>query len=357
VQGATERLISVTGSPLGLNKAAELMLDVLEEQSNAPESAAGATAATADGVTPAQTHTLKIMLSNNQVGGIIGKAGATVKQMREESGANIKVDTQSALQNERLVSLSGAKSAVVKAHMLVVVKLASMPDDGVATSHKFQRTGPPRQPGPAGGLMMPYMLGQGGPGAGYGAPPSYGGYATGAPHQGFQQGFMGHQQMGGALGVAGGHSSAAHGQQPYGLQRADGGFPQQGYPQQGYGAPQGYGGYGVDGASYGGGGGGWGGGSGAAAAAAASAAGVGAATARADGSSVNEQLVPVQLVGRLIGRGGQGIRELREMSRATIKINTDCEPGTEQRKVTVTGTPDQLQFALSLIQQRLAQGP
>ena len=70
-----------------------------------------------------------------------------------------------------------------------------------------------------------------------------------------------------------------------------------------------------------------------------------------------EQLVPVQLVGRLIGRGGQGIRELREMSRATIKINTDCEPGTEQRKVTVTGTPDQLQFALSLIQQRLAQGP
>ena len=358
MQGATERLISVTGSPLGLNKAAELMLDVLEEQSNAPESAAGATAATADGVTPAQTHTLKIMLSNNQVGGIIGKAGATVKQMREESGANIKVDTQSALQNERLVSLSGAKSAVVKAHMLVVVKLASMPDDGVATSHKFQRTGPPRQPGPAGGLMMPYMLGQGAPGAGYGAPPSYGGYATGAPHQGFQQGFMGHQQMGGALGVAGGHSSAAHGQQPYGLQRADGGFPQQGYPQQGYGAPQGYGGYGVDGASYGGGsGGGWGGGSGAAAAAAASAAGVGAATARADGSSVNEQLVPVQLVGRLIGRGGQGIRELREMSRATIKINTDCEPGTEQRKVTVTGTPDQLQFALSLIQQRLAQGP
>ncbi len=95
----------------------------------------------------------------------------------------------------------------------------------------------------------------------------------------------------------------------------------------------------------------------AAAPAAASAAGVGAATARADGSSVNEQLVPVQLVGRLIGRGGQGIRELREMSRATIKINTDCEPGTEQRKVTVTGTPDQLQFALSLIQQRLAQGP
>ena len=29
--------------------------------------------------------------------------------------------------------------------------------------------------------------------------------------------------------------------------------------------------------------------------------------------------VPVQLVGRLIGKGGSGIKELREMSRANIK--------------------------------------
>ena len=332
------------------------MLDVLEEQSNALESAAGATAATADGVTPAQTHTLKIMLSNNQVGGIIGKAGATVKQMREESGANIKVDTQSALQNERLVSLSGAKSAVVKAHMLVVVKLASMPDDGVATSHKFQRTGPPRQPGPAGGLMMPYMLGQGAPGAGYGAPPSYGGYATGAPHQGFQQGFMGHQQMGGALGVAGGHSSAAHGQQPYGLQRADG-FPSKATRSR-----------------------------------VRCAAGLrrlwrrrclirrrrrrrlGRRQRRSSSSRRQRRRCrrghrPCRRVERQRAAGAGAAGRAADRARrsgdpraagdvpATIKINTDCEPGTEQRKVTVTGTPDQLQFALSLIQQRLAQGP
>ena len=41
------------------------------------------------------------------------------------------------------------------------------------------------------------------------------------------------------------------------------------------------------------------------------------------------------------------------MSRATIKINTDCEPGTELRKVTVTGHTGPAVFALSLIQQYL----
>ena len=60
---------------------------------------------------------------------------------------------------------------------------------------------------------------------------------------------------------------------------------------------------------------------------------------------------------RWTGRGGAGIKELRELSRATIKIHTECEPGTEQRKLIVSGAPEQTQYALSLIQQRLAMGP
>ena len=71
----------------------------------------------------------------------------------------------------------------------------------------------------------------------------------------------------------------------------------------------------------------------------------------------HEQMVPVQLVGRLIGKGGSGIKELREMSRANIKINTECEPGTQERKVIVSGAPDAVQYALSMIAQKLAQGP
>ena len=71
----------------------------------------------------------------------------------------------------------------------------------------------------------------------------------------------------------------------------------------------------------------------------------------------HEQMVPVQLVGRLIGKGGSGIKELREMSRANIKVNSECEPGTQERKVVVSGAPDAVQYALGLIAQKLAQGP
>ena len=66
--GAAERLVTTTGSIAGINKAAELMIEVLEEQ------AAADPAAATEGE---RTHTLKLILSNNQVGGIIGKAGVT----------------------------------------------------------------------------------------------------------------------------------------------------------------------------------------------------------------------------------------------------------------------------------------
>jgi len=69
------------------------------------------------------------------------------------------------------------------------------------------------------------------------------------------------------------------------------------------------------------------------------------------------QLVPSTLAGRLIGKGGSGIRELRDVSRANIKILSECEPGTDQRKVTISGAPDAISLALSMINQRLAQGP
>jgi hypothetical protein len=61
------------------------------------------------------------------------------------------------------------------------------------------------------------------------------------------------------------------------------------------------------------------------------------------------------LAGRLIGKGGSGIRELRDVSRASIRILSDCEPGTEQRKLTVSGTPEAIQMALSMISQKLSQ--
>jgi len=85
----------------------------------------------------------------------------------------------------------------------------------------------------------------------------------------------------------------------------------------------------------------------------------GASTATPTGGPDSEmmQLVPSVLAGRLIGKGGSGIKEMRETSHAQIRILSECEPGTDQRKVFVSGTPEAINVALKLINQKIAQGP
>lgn len=332
--GMQERMVSVAGSLAGISRAAEMMLDCLDESNRG-----------GDGVTPDPTasdatqHTLKLSLSNNQVGGLIGKGGASIKQMREDSTANIKVETSPTNQTERLVTVSGHRLAVLTALRLICAKLSSMPDDGptapLAPSAKYQRTSVPPgvQRTPYGAVQPPPPWqaatpnGQPGAFAPYGGIPNFSGYPQpGGPQQGYPGQPQQQQQQPGY--------PPAQQQPPV-------------YPQPG-GYPQGYAGYNLDGGA-----GGfaqqapWGAGGAPAAPP--------AAIPGANGSM--EQLVPSAMAGRLIGKGGAGIKEMREMSGAQIKINSDPEPGTDSRKVTVTGTPEQTQIALSLINQRLAMGP
>lgn len=304
--GATERLVSVTGPPLLVNQATELMLGCLEESlsmdTNAPPPGP-----------EGHSHSMKLVLSNNQVGGIIGKGGATIKQFREETGAVIKVETLQTAGNERIVTLQGVKAAVVKAHLLTVLKIATIPEDRDAGNNpsKQQRTGGGRGgAAPLSGLPGLQQLG-------YGIP-------QGIPQAALMSAMYGAQ--GGIPGVPG-QFAAQYGQVTPGLQgyqftgAVDQGFTQS--PAQ-------------------------------AAAQQAAVANVPVPVVTVGGV---EQLVPSLLIGRIIGRGGTGIRELRDMSRATIKISSDPEPGTDNRKVTITGSPEQTQLALQMLQQRIAQGP
>merc|ERR1719203_724094 len=131
--GSTERLVTVIGGPLGINKAVELMLSVLEE----PGSKDQLVDAAAGGV----QHTGKLCLTNNQVGGIIGKAGSIIKQMREDSGAMIKAESANPHVMERVVTVQGAKMPIVSAVSQIVAKLSTMPDEGAGNPSKSQRTG------------------------------------------------------------------------------------------------------------------------------------------------------------------------------------------------------------------------
>ncbi|XP_075048290.1 RNA-binding protein Nova-1 isoform X3 [Mixophyes fleayi] len=75
-----------------------------------------------------------------------------------------------------------------------------------------------------------------------------------------------------------------------------------------------------------------------------------------DGSKdVVEIAVPENLVGAILGKGGKTLVEYQELTGARIQISKKGEfvPGTRNRKVTITGTPAATQAAQYLITQRV----
>ncbi|ETE61270.1 RNA-binding protein Nova-2, partial [Ophiophagus hannah] len=68
-----------------------------------------------------------------------------------------------------------------------------------------------------------------------------------------------------------------------------------------------------------------------------------------------EIAVPENLVGAILGKGGKTLVEYQELTGARIQISKKGEfiPGTRNRKVTITGTPAATQAAQYLISQRV----
>lgn len=71
------------------------------------------------------------------------------------------------------------------------------------------------------------------------------------------------------------------------------------------------------------------------------------------GSSQAQQIfIPNEMVGCIIGKGGSKINEIRQLSGSHIKI-ADPHGDTNERLVTVTGSPESNQMALYLLYSRL----
>ncbi|CAF0857418.1 unnamed protein product [Didymodactylos carnosus] len=76
-------------------------------------------------------------------------------------------------------------------------------------------------------------------------------------------------------------------------------------------------------------------------------------TNRSNMQTQREITIANDLIGCIIGRGGQKISEIRQASGANIKI-ADLEEGSQDRHVTISGTPEQIQLAEFLIHSRIA---
>ncbi|KAK9447485.1 uncharacterized protein V1518DRAFT_434875 [Limtongia smithiae] len=78
-----------------------------------------------------------------------------------------------------------------------------------------------------------------------------------------------------------------------------------------------------------------------------------AAQAAHPGQPLTQQIyIPNDMVGAIIGKGGSKINEIRQLSGSAIKIN-EPQDSSNERLVTVTGTPECNQMALYLLYSRL----
>ncbi|KXJ28358.1 poly(rC)-binding protein 3 [Exaiptasia diaphana] len=294
---------------------------------------------------------VKMIMQGKDIGSIIGKGGATVKNFREESDAHINISDGST--PERIVSVTGAKQSVVTAFTLISQKL----EEELINNSKSNITPPVTLRLIVPGSQCGSIIGKGGTKiqeirevsgasvvvAGEFLPGSTERAVTlsGTPE---------------ALAIciehlctvmlefpAKGHTM------PYTPHKPDHHFgfypPQhyQGYPGQ-FMAPVFHNGYIPGRGGYGGGRGGRG---------------------RMQGATMNQgynkgpptshtMVIPKNAVGSIIGQKGSYITGIRQMSGASVKIS-DGESGSDKKEVLITGTAEAVGLAQFLINARLRQ--
>ena len=73
------------------------------------------------------------------------------------------------------------------------------------------------------------------------------------------------------------------------------------------------------------------------------------------GQPLTQQIfIPNDMVGAIIGKGGQKINEIRQLSGSVIKIN-EPQDNNNERLVTITGTQECNQMALYMLYSRLGE--
>jgi heterogeneous nuclear ribonucleoprotein K len=239
---------------------------------------------------------VRVLVHQSIVGGIIGKGGSQIKEIREKSGSNIKVYQTAAPQStDRCVALHGSMEKVILAVKEVFditfgsdVRGMSQPYDPMNYdtfyANEYGGFGADMDgrgasfPGRGGGVVRGGM--RGGMGGGFGGP---------GPMAGFG-GFRGGRGGGGA-GFAGGRGA--------GFGQAAMEFP------------------GIN----------------------------------DDGEKETTQVtIPKESAGAIIGPGGNRIRRIRAESRCNITIG-ESDTGSNERIITIVGTATQIQCAQYLLQQ------
>ncbi|KAJ8717156.1 hypothetical protein PYW08_005555 [Mythimna loreyi] len=288
---------------------------------------------------------VRLLIHQSRAGCVIGKAGAKIKELREKTGARLKIFSNPAPQStERVVQLVGKAEAVAAGVKEVLDLIRQVPVKGAVQNydpHNYDDFYADEYGG--------FGSGQGG-GAGGGAGPRGG---PRGPPRGPPRGMppMGPAGRGpaprgpplGRSGPPGGPRAAFNDFGGPGPRASFSGPPRGAFGGGGGGSGGGGGGSGFGGGNFGGGGGGGG-----------RVEGGGGGNFSNNGGNqqdtTTQVTIPKDLAGAIIGKAGSRIRRIRAESGAGIEI-AEPLPGSTDRIITITGTPQRIQMAQYLLQQ------
>lgn len=133
--GTTERICLITGTPESILTVLEFIMEKIREKPDLTKPVTD--------LDSKQTHErekqVKILVPNSTAGMIIGKAGAFIKQIKEESGSYIQISQKPkdlALQ-ERCVTIVGEKDHNKIACKLILSKIIEDPLSGTCTNVSY----------------------------------------------------------------------------------------------------------------------------------------------------------------------------------------------------------------------------
>ena len=236
---------------------------------------------------------MKIVVPNSTAGLVIGRSGTTIKCIGDQTGARIQVSQKNAetVPGERVIGITGTLEQVQAACAVIAAKVQEDPDHALNNNISYSRNGSSAFTNLSGGSLS---------GAGFGG--------LGFPNSGGTSGnsatssVLAHAALlsGGGLGASNPLLNAVGNLGPLGLSSS---------------------------------------------------------SSLIQSTATLELTVPDELIGAVLGKQGKTINEFMQYSGAKIQVSQKGEfvPGTNNRKVVITGDLNCAQTAHFLITQRLQQ--
>lgn len=286
-----ERIVSVSGSPSGVTRALLKIAEFVEGDLN-------------DGLTGRTTKipvTLHMIVPTGQCGSIIGKGGFRIKEIRENTGCNVKIANELLPgSTEKLITLYGEPRVIEECVKSICQVMIEEGQERKCTPYIPATYGPSPVFGMEGMPRQATYPTPGPPGYGYPAPPAHG-----SPY-------------GTATTWNGPHGPMHPVRHP---------FQPAGYPQAGYPHPQ-------DPAYF------------------LQDTSLDCFKVKLAMNQVQDGMLDVSvnkdMMGAVIGRGGSRISEIRMLSTQEIKIH-EVEGESPARRITIQGTKEQIDKAVLLL--------